>query len=68
MRKWVSNDQELTELIKKEESSLSSTPERPSETTPSPTKSEVIEDDDHSKSAPNNVMSEDILIKVMGVP
>ena len=46
MRKWASNNQELTELIKKEEAALSSTPELSAEVTPTSTRSNVNEDDD----------------------
>jgi len=45
-RKWTSNNQELTELIKKEAAALSSTPELSAEVTPTSTRSNVNEDDD----------------------
>ena len=67
MRKWASNNQELNELIKKEEATLSSTPERPSEATLTLCKSNGVEDDDHSNSTLNNAVNEETLIKVMGV-
>ena len=53
MRKWASNSEELNQLIEKEEANLSSSTQTPSETSPSLTKSSVLEED---------------LIKVMGVP
>ena len=39
MRKWASNNQELTEMIKKEEAAVSSTPELSAEVTPTSTRS-----------------------------
>ena len=53
MRKWASNSEELIQLIEKEEANLSSSTQPPLETSPSLTKSSVLEED---------------LIKVMGVP
>ena len=53
MQKWASNTVQLNQLIEKEEANLSSSTQPPSETSPSLTKSSVLEED---------------LIKVMGVP
>jgi len=68
MRKWASNNQELTELIKKEEAAVPSTPELSAEVTPTSTRSNVIEDGDCLSCTSNNTVNEDTLIKVMGVP
>jgi len=68
MRKWASNNQELTELIKKEEAAVSSTPELSAEVTPTPTRSNVIEDGNCLSCTSNNTGSEETLIKVIGVP
>ncbi|KAL9975369.1 hypothetical protein ACROYT_G012524 [Oculina patagonica] len=62
MRKWASNSQELTELIKKEEAAISATPKPFSEVTLA-SKSNVVED-----GSSNNTVNEETLIKVMGVP
>ena len=68
MRKLALNNQELNELIRKEEATLSSTPERSSKATPTLTNSNGVEDDDHSNSTLNNAVTEETLIKLMEVP
>lgn len=62
MRKWASNSQELTELIKKEEAAILTTPKPFPEVTLT-SKSNVVED-----GSSNNAVNEETLIKVMGVP
>ena len=68
MRKWASNNQELTELIKKEEAAVSSTPEPSAEVTSTSTRSNVIKDGDCLSYTSNITVSEETLIKVIGVP
>ena len=62
MRKWVSNSRELNELIKKEETTLLS-----GKLAVKPTKSVETENIDQPKSTNSNVMSEETVVKVMGV-
>ena len=62
MRKWASNSQELTELIKKEEAAILATPKPFPEVTLA-SKSNVVDD-----GSSNNAVNEETLIKVMGVP
>ena len=62
MRKWASNSQKLTELIKKEEAAILAMPKPFPEVTLA-SKSNVVED-----GSSNNAVNEETLIKVMGVP
>ena len=62
MRKWASNSRELNELIKKEETTLLS-----GKPAVEPTKSVETENIDQPKSTNSNVMSEETVVKVMGV-
>ena len=62
MRKWASNSRELNELIKKEETTLLS-----GKPAVEPTKSVEAENIDQPKSTNSNVMSEETVVKVMGV-
>ena len=62
MRKWASNNRELNELIKKEDPTLLS-----GKPAVEPTKSVETENIDQPKSTNSNVMSEETVVKVMGV-
>ena len=62
MRKWASNSSELNELIKKEETTLLS-----GKPAVEPTKSVETETIDQPKSTNSNAMSEETVVKVMGV-
>ena len=66
MRKWVSNNGELTEIIKRAEVSLSSEPELSCKATPTLTEPN-IEEEDWAVSNSNNTVNEEPVIKVMGV-
>jgi len=68
MRKWESINQELTDLVKEERVAESSTPELSPVVTLAATKSNVIEDGDCLSCTSNNTVSEETLIKVVGVP
>ena len=68
MRKWASNDQELNQLIEKEEAMQLSRLEQFSEITSASTSFDKIEDHDCSKVTSKNATCEETIIKVMGVP
>ncbi|XP_068670895.1 uncharacterized protein [Montipora foliosa] len=66
MRKWASNSEELTEMIKRAEESLSWEPELSCKATPTLTEPN-IEEEDWTVSNSNNNVSEETVVKVMGV-
>ena len=66
MRKWESNSEELTEMIKRAEESLSWEPELSCKATPTLTEPN-IEKEDWTVSNSNNNVSEETVVKVMGV-
>lgn len=66
MRKWASNSEELTEMIKRAEESLSWEPELSCKATPTLTEPN-IEEEDWTVSNSNNTVSEETVVKVMGV-
>ncbi|XP_068697319.1 uncharacterized protein [Montipora foliosa] len=66
MRKWASKSEELTEMIKRAEESLSWEPELSCKATPTLTEPN-IEEEDWTVSNSNNNVSEETVVKVMGV-
>ncbi|XP_068674716.1 uncharacterized protein [Montipora capricornis] len=66
MRKWALNSEELTEMIKRAEESLSWEPELSCKATPTLTEPN-IEEEDWTVSNSNNNVSEETVVKVMGV-